>query len=154
MKLNKLPLYKLELIVVVFLIVAFISIIYTSFSYTQEAYIFPVVALSIGIVVSILQGVVSIKRSKKQYKEKDPIPFKNTPLIKMIPILLSFILYLYVVSELGFFVTTWIFLSALLIFLDKTKITQRLLVGTGLTIVMYLLFSWVLNVPLPRGILI
>jgi putative tricarboxylic transport membrane protein len=61
--------------------------------------------------------------------------------------------YAFVIDRLGFILTTFIFLLIWMGLIERLKWKTILSISVGTTIVLYLLFAFFLEVPLPKGFL-
>ena len=63
------------------------------------------------------------------------------------------IAYVMTIKSLGYFITTPLFLIAVLSYLRATRLVWIVLIAVGFTVFVYLLFVLFLNLPVPMGLL-
>jgi hypothetical protein len=137
------------------LIVTAISgvIFYASyFQQNAEAYLFPAVIGSTMLALSLL----SLAREAFDLCVDDYQPF---PFTRQLPAIAIMFAALMLIETLGMFTTTFLTLGLVAYWYSpqedgRKRFTASLLFAGGFSLFMYLLFSLLLNVQLPRGILI
>ncbi len=116
----------------------------------QEAFLFPNVVAAIMVVIAVLT-VVNYFKNNSTEKSK-PIPW-----LVILPALLIFILYLTFAELIGFYVSSFIaFTAIVMIYMPgRFEISRSLkiaLVGLLFMAALYSLFTLLLKVQLPRGL--
>jgi len=134
------------------LIIVSILFIYMSTDFNGEARIFPLIFLVINIIFSLF---IIFKSSKRENfdddddEEKMSFFFLKKPML----LLLGTIVYTFLITWIGFLLSTIIFLLSF-IYINKYKSHKVIFLTTILTLIfVYLVFFYELNVPLPSGIL-
>ncbi len=139
---------------VALLVVILIGMIFKAsfFQEESEVYLFPMIVASTMLVLSL----ISLIREALDLSVDDYQPF---PFIRQLPAILVMIATVSLVETLGIYTSA--FLSLLIITNwyspeeDRTRrIKSSVLFSLGFTAFMYLLFTLMLNVQLPRGMLI
>ena len=137
------------------LIVASVSgvIFYASyFQENKEAYLFPAVIASTMLLLSL----ISLAREAFDLCVDDYQPF---PFTRQLPAIAMMIAAVSLVETLGMYTTSFLTLGLVAYWYSpqedgRKRFTASLLFAGGFSLFMYLLFSLMLNVQLPRGILI
>jgi putative tricarboxylic transport membrane protein len=75
------------------------------------------------------------------------------PALVLIGMVLWTIAYYAAFDRAGYLISTMVFLIGLLSYFNRKRIKMNLAVAVGATVVFYMLFSHLLDVPMPRGIL-
>lgn len=122
------------------------------FQENQEAYLFP----SIITLVVLIFSITSLVREGFDLCIDDikPIPF-----LRLLPALICMIGAVFTVEHLGMYTTSFITLILLTVWYSPEenwmkRLISSLVLSVGFIIFMYLLFSVVLGVQMPRGLLI
>ena len=141
------------------LVVALIVVLTAGFifraSYFQEnseAYLFPNIIAGSMLVLSL----ISLMREAFDLCVDDFQPF---PFPRQLPVILIMGITVFLVEVLGIFVTSFLALTVISFWYSPEEDQQRriirsLVFSAGFTAFMYVLFSLMLNVQLPRGLLI
>jgi len=79
--------------------------------------------------------------------------FKNGGFIRVIFVVVTSFIYLYLLDFIGFLILTPIFLFILLTIIEAKNFAYRILISVLTTAVVMYVFQNFLNVPFPRGIL-
>jgi hypothetical protein len=116
--------------------------------------------LIIGLIIVLLSLILLLQyflskrvRSKKEASAKNTLEQKRTTLGKVLPYALLMLLYGLLMKNVGFFITTLLFLLIILRYVERRGWRSTLLVGLFTTVMSYLLFEYWLGVPLPMGFL-
>lgn len=122
------------------------------FQDNSEAYLFPMIVASTILVLSL----VSLIREAFDLCVED---FQAFPFARQLPAILMMIAAVALVEVLGMYTSAFLALAMVSIWYSPEENNQRRLVrslafSAGFTAFVYLLFSLMLNVQLPRGILI
>ena len=137
------------------LIVAAIAALVFKVSYFQEnseAYLFPAIIASVMLVLSL----ISLSREAFDLCVDDFQPF---PFVRQLPVIAMMTVTVLLVEVLGTYTSAFLGLLAVTYWYSpETNGTRRavrsLSFAAGFVCFMYLLFSLMLNVQLPRGVLI
>jgi putative tricarboxylic transport membrane protein len=97
--------------------------------------------MSIGLLIGALR-----KRNKIEVK------FNRTLLINLGKFLGLLIVYILIIVPLGFIIATALFTFSMIWLLGGTR-KQALVYALPISLLTYLLFSYLLKVPLPKGLL-
>lgn len=102
-----------------------------------------------------LMSLAMVLRSVNGRRTWKPLalPFRGTNLKKVIPIVLSVFLYVALLEQLGFFLSTFLELFFLLKIIEKKSWRISLVTCFSVTACCYLLFEFWLEAQLPRGFL-
>ncbi|MET3506473.1 tripartite tricarboxylate transporter TctB family protein [Halalkalibacter oceani] len=137
--------------IIIFSLFVFIK----SYEFMEEVGFFPRVLSIIfaGLaLILILKGLKSGKGISDEEKgEEESVSLE---LLKS-PIAVFFIILIYIglISFVGFFVSTSLFLIVLMMYLKEKKIVTYAVMVLGLNVFIYFLFVYQLGVRLPRGLL-
>ncbi|MDJ0739946.1 MAG: tripartite tricarboxylate transporter TctB family protein [Gammaproteobacteria bacterium] len=140
---------------VVALTVALLAGLIFRVSYFQdnsEAYLFPSIVATVMLTLSL----VSLAREAFDMCVDD---FQAFPLLRQLPVILMMVVAVSLVEVLGMYTSAFLVLAVVTYWYSpQTDGRRRLLscvaFAAGFTAFMYLLFSVMLNVQLPRGVLI
>jgi hypothetical protein len=103
-------------------------------------------------LVLILLSLALIATRRK--KEASPIPFwPGRTWLRPLLGALIFLSYAFLLGRLGFFLTTFIFLLLWMGLIERMQWAKILLLAGGVTLTLYLIFGYFLEVPLPWGFL-
>jgi len=151
-----------DIIIGIFLVVVSIILYNISNDFPPEGRFYPKVVLIILFMFGVLitfdglrksifnKSAPTSKDNKSAEAEENIIKVRKLKL-PFIVLILS-ILYVFLISFLGFFVSTIIFLVTILLLLKVKKVTEYLYAVIGTNIFLYLLFVKLLNVSLPEGL--
>ena len=122
------------------------------FQQNAEAYLFPAVIGSTMLALSL----ISLAREAFDLCVDDYQPF---PFTRQLPAIGMMVAAVMLVETLGMYTTTFLTLGLVAYWYSpqedgRKRFTTCLLFAGGFTLFMYLLFTLVLNVQLPRGVLI
>ena len=103
---------------------------------------FILILLSVGLIIT------------RRGKNESPTPFwpERTWLRPLLGTLI-FMSYAFLLGRLGFILTTLIFLVIWLGLIERMHWTRILALAAGVTLTLYLIFGYSLDVPLPGGFL-
>lgn len=113
--------------------------------------LFPIIISAIMILSSVALFLRSLKMKAEEDIEIHPFSDDSKRVYLVMAVLL---VYLVVMPYVGFCVTTFVLMSALVKWFSAKKIVPCLLISAVVTAAVYLIFSKVLNVPLDFGLLI
>jgi hypothetical protein len=100
--------------------------------------------LSIALLVSILRGRAEIK---------DKPVFQSGGRSRVFCVVALLMGYLTLIDWIGYAPSTFVYLTATIIFLRRERIFNAVLMGFGLTVFLYAIFRLWLKSPLPTGFL-
>lgn len=148
---------KADIIILCILCLVSIFLYYKSLSFPKGAETFPQVLVVIVLVLSVYQIAASfIKKEafQQQKEQKDKSQHTNwvreySPYI----IFMFTVIYAILITRLGFFVSTFIFICSAMWFLGARRVTAYVFSTLGISLFIYFLFVMQLKVPLPKGIL-
>jgi len=137
------------------LLVAMVSGLMFRASYFQEnseAYLFPIIVAGAMLAFSL----VSLVREVFDLCVED---FDAFPFVRQLPVIVMMIAAVTLVEILGMYVSAFLALAMVSVWYSPEEDNQRRLIrslafSVGFIAFMYVLFSLMLNVQLPRGILI
>lgn len=106
----------------------------------------------LAILIAITYLIIFFKEyiHSKIRDSSENMPFIST---KEIKILLLMIIYIFVIKYLGFVLTSFLSMLAMLYILDVRKIRHLLIFSSVSTVILYIAFKVILMVPLPSGLL-
>ncbi|HMA68017.1 MAG TPA: tripartite tricarboxylate transporter TctB family protein [Desulfosalsimonadaceae bacterium] len=136
------------------ILLIFSCIIYiTSLSFSPQAAVFP---KALAIILGALSVIYILQVIRKKVK---PQNLENYPIGRVVFFLIALVAYFYFLRILGFYTTSGLyFLFATLILcgnnLTKKNIVISVASGIGFIGLLYFLFTVLLKVQIPRGILI
>ena len=103
----------------------------------------------LGVIIwDIIEGV---KKWKQEIDKSEKIAEKDN--LKAIIIYLVTTFYIFMISRLGFAVCTFLYLVFMLYYLGVRKIITLILFPTITAAAIYIIFTELLSIPFPRGIL-
>ncbi len=141
---------KLDLILSAILI-AFSGIVYLMISQLpKEASLYPIFVTTLLLVLSVIQ-LFKTYRNKEEENEKSP--FDGIEKKQMLFVLIASGIYVALISVLGYIGSTALYVAAILIGL-KTEKKKSVIISIGFCIFIYVLFKILLQVPLPKGLII
>ena len=122
------------------------------FQDNSEAYLFPSIIAALMLALSLL----SLAREALDLCIDD---FQAFPLSRQLPAILMMVVAVSLVEVLGMYSTALVVLAAVTYWYSpqedgRRRLVNSLVFSAGFTLFMYLLFTVMLNVQVPRGILI
>jgi putative tricarboxylic transport membrane protein len=146
--------------VAIFLLVFCGLVYWESYRYPHASAYFPqIIILLLAIMSCALLGKSILEGRKKKIAGdrtaggKGPSFWKKEGVRKVILMIAVFIIYLLVMSSIGFYLTTFIYLPVMIWLLGVRKIKVIAFSTVFVLIFIYLVFSAFLKVPIPEGIL-
>lgn len=136
------------------ILLIFSCVIYiTSLGFSPQAGVFP---KALAIILGALSAIYIFQVIRKKVK---PQNLENYPIRRVVFFLIALVVYFYFLRVLGFYTTSGLyFLFATLILcgnnLTKKNIVISVASGIGFIGLLYFLFTVLLKVQIPRGILI
>ncbi|MDO4800127.1 MAG: tripartite tricarboxylate transporter TctB family protein [Bacillota bacterium] len=122
---------------------------YLTLQLPQAAMIYPLLVISILLVLTLIQLFVTYF-NKKSEKSK---AFEKLEWKQMGIVLLNSFIYIMLINVIGYVVSTLIYVLITLLFLKVSK-KLSVMVSVGFVAALYVLFQILLKVPLPKGFLI
>lgn len=146
---------RIELIASIVFFICSWAIYFVSKGYSPQAAIFP---KATGAIMGVLAGIYIIQVLLKKVK---PQNFERYPVIRIVFFLAGLILYFAALNILGFYTASLIFYLTITLGYSKTKEgfkKKDVLTGLGTSIgfigILYFLFSILLKVQIPKGLII
>lgn len=145
----------------IFLILLSILSYIETLSYPFESAYFPrfiiILLLLLGVAVLVREGIL-LRRTRAANSSDTPSTGKEsglwkTPAFRKVSLMVfSSLVYMVVMEQVGFFVTTLVYLPIMMKLLGIQKL-RTILLSTGIVVLfIYLIFVSFLNVPFPDGI--
>ena len=78
---------------------------------------------------------------------------KKEDMKRVVIYMVAFSCYIFIVPVIGFFVTTTLFTILIMMFLKVKKMYMILIISIGIDLFVYEIFSIIMKVPLPSGLL-
>ncbi|MDI3535318.1 MAG: Tripartite tricarboxylate transporter TctB family [Thermosediminibacterales bacterium] len=129
---------------------------YMSVELPPQAKFFPQIILIITGVLSLLWFADSIRKYAKNKDDESKKPkFKMPPeLVKtIVAVLAELVLYVTLISKLGYFITTFLFLTITMYTLKMRRHVVIFATSISVIVVIGLVFGKFLHIQLPKGIL-
>lgn len=159
---------KRDFIISLVLLVLTIAL-YLSLSLMEDprAAIFPkfvIIIMGVLLVALLLQSVISRQKIDKPAlqsnhvnEKKNPVPRNAFPFGTLLGCFLLIVLYFFVMEQLGFYVSAFLFFIAITFLLGRKELTMRkggIRVGVAFifTAVLFFLFNKLLVVQTPKGV--
>jgi putative tricarboxylic transport membrane protein len=146
--------------VAIFLLVFCGLAYWESYPYPHASAYFPhIIILLLAIMSGALWGKSILEGRKEKIPEdrtagvEGPPFWKKEVFRKVILMIAVFIFYLLVMSSIGFYLTTFVYLPVMIWLLGVRKIKVIVFSTVFVLIFIYLVFSAFLKVPIPEGIL-
>jgi hypothetical protein len=145
--------FKKSSVIFSFIVIAFSVWAYVeTYSFTDRAARWPRTILFFTILFCLMLLISEAIRIFKKEKAVEDDSFSG--LTWFVPALFGLALgYIYFVSRIGFFVTTFVFIIIGAYLLGYRKKSTILIASVTITILIYVIFKIILNLPLPRGII-
>ncbi len=109
---------------------------------------FPKVFLILGMILTL----ISLYQTIKKYRKQENKEFKLNMNVQFYGIIISMILFTLLLGKLGFVISGFLLLVALLYNLGESNNVKVFTISTISILVFTLLFGRILSVPLPRGL--
>lgn len=104
----------------------------------------------VSVITIILAIILMFNTFREQIKEKDQSNFSKQGFMKVGIFVTFFFIYFYVITRIGFIISTIIFMSLFMLILGLRDWKKYILIPIGTTIVMYYIFSVFLKIRLPE----
>lgn len=145
-----------ELVFNAFLLVIFIVFFGLSFSIPvsqgdELGRYWPMGILIILIIMMIFKLIKVWKALPKEKIKVDLSFLKTAPIIRLVLAIVALVIYAYILGKLGYVLSTILFCLAVEFLIGVRSIPKALLASLGITVVLFAVFSWGLDVSLPRG---
>ena len=116
------------------------------------ARIYPMCLLIIGDVIFLIKtiGVVKNLPSDKN-KRKLFVNMDKKTIIRLLLAFLAIILYAVLMTRVGFFIATALYAAAMSAILGLRNIPKLILASLAITLIIYIIFVWLLGISVPRG---
>lgn len=133
-----------------FILVAICGVFYFMISrLPSKATIYPIFVTTLLLLLTLIH--IAITYLKKDHVEKNI--FKGLELKQLFFVIGTSGLYVAMISLVGYITSTIIYIISVLFGLKVNK-KLSVIIGTGFSIVIYVLFKVILKVPLPKGFII
>lgn len=111
----------------------------------------PVVVSTLWIFLAVCYLIEQFKRVRTHQHPAEADRFDN--LIPVAGVLVVLIVYAYVLDPLGYIVSTAIMFVVIARILGSRNVMRDIVIGIGLTILVFMLFSRFLGISLPAGVI-
>ncbi|MEC5423137.1 tripartite tricarboxylate transporter TctB family protein [Virgibacillus sp. C22-A2] len=145
---------------VVGLILFFIAITYLFLSFRLPPYpLVPVDSDAVPIVLGVLLTIFSIilfftkETEQEKSEEKKVIPENKKDLLMLLTVAVFIFLYIWLLEIAGFILTTILFIFFTTLLLGYKRHMVNLIVSVSVPVVFYYIFSYLLEIALPKGFL-
>jgi len=133
-----------------------LSIFYMSRQLTEDAAGWPgffaylLIFLSIGLIIETIYKSKKAETDENGQKKQQSIDLIEKNLVYTVVLSIA---YLFIMEHIGFLIVTPIYLAILMWLLQYRSIKSLLSVSIGATVIIVLIFQYLLGVPIPQGIL-
>jgi hypothetical protein len=141
--------YLAQRVLAAVIAIAFAGILYfDTFSLTFAGYLLPRILSGVIIVLAIAMVLEAYICSCKQANaEQGPMINKK----RVFFFVLLLVGYIFLISPLGYFVVTPLYIIATYLYLKAMNFQKSALIAVGFTVFVYLLFVAFLHLPIPLG---
>lgn len=118
-----------------------------------------ILLLTLGMLAEAYWKATHVSKKKKRIDEKmeeDEDPEESLAVInykRAVAFGLMIASYIFLLKPIGYFIITPIFIVGTYIFLKATSIRNMLIIATGFTLFVYLIFVVFLKIPIPLGLM-
>jgi putative tricarboxylic transport membrane protein len=140
-----------RIVAIVFLAVS-LGFIYLGRKLSEGAKAYPMVLAGMLVILSIMLFIDASKKLKSD-TSKNPLLILKKESKYFLILIIGYVLFILGLEILGFVLSSLLFIISIQYLLGYTNIFKLLINSALFTLVIYLSFSKVLNVPLPEGIL-
>ena len=120
----------------------------------EQAAIYPNIILEVICVLSAGVLISGIMKTKNAYQKGEvPASFTWNQLKSPMAIAVIIFAYLLLMSRIGFYVSTAAFVAVSMFFFGERSVKRICLVTAGVIVALYIIFSLLLGVILPDGLL-
>ncbi|WP_051534219.1 tripartite tricarboxylate transporter TctB family protein [Desulfitibacter alkalitolerans] len=148
---------KADIILLCILCLVSIFLYYKSLNFPKGADTFPQVLIIIVLILSVYQIAASFIKKEafqpQREKQEKSLQISWNQKYSSYIIFIFSVAYAVLITRLGFFISTAIFISTAMWFLGARKLTAYVFSTLGISLFIYFLFVMQLKVPLPKGIL-
>ena len=150
---------KKEWISIGLMVLSALVFIFLMRDYEGSAILFPRMMVILMLCLAAVKAVAEICKMKKPVLDVDDYAGEPYPWLRIIFVLASMVVYIWVLEDLGFYTTAFLFFFGVTLAIQNFKrtpkvIAVRLAYCFGFILFLYLLFSVLLKVQLPKGILV
>lgn len=129
---------------------------FNSLSLPPAAYELPRLLIAVIILLSILMLGEAIVEDRKKKREEASQSQEHpgglsVNYTRAFVFALLIALYVFSIKPLGYFIVTPLYIIATYLFLKATRLTNILLISLGFTAFVYIVFVYLLKVPIPLG---
>ncbi len=110
---------------------------------------FPRVIIILAMILIAISLISTIRKNKGKVFKGEKIKELNGAFLLMFASIIAFVL---LVDYLGFFISTFALISAILYILGQRTVRKFLIISSTAAIAYTLVFGKLLNIPLPRGL--
>jgi putative tricarboxylic transport membrane protein len=139
-----------RIVAIVFLVIS-LGFIYLGRKLSEGAKAYPMVLAGMLVILSIMLFINASSKLKSD-TSKNPLLILKKESKYFLILIIGYVLFILGLEILGFVLSSLLFIIAIQYLLGYKDIMKLLLNSTLFTVVIYLSFSKVLNVPLPEGI--
>ena len=147
-----------SVVLVLIIIVALVFMFLGLPGLREQASLFP---RAILVLLAGLSALLLLKTLFVREKTDDGVPrkvFAGVNGLRVTVVLISSAIYVFAATTIGFYVSTFVFVTALSLFLDDDKLTFKAVAVSALVSIavcgfLYASFDSLLNVSVPRGLL-
>lgn len=143
---------KVNRIVAIVFFVISLGFVYLGRKLSEGAKTYPMVLAGMLIVLSIMLFIDASSKVKSD-TSKNPLLILKKESKYFLILILGYVLFILGLETLGFIISSLVFLLSIQYLLGYKNILKLVVNSVLFTLVIYLAFSRVLNVPLPDGIL-
>jgi len=103
-------------------------------------------------VLLIILSISDIVINEKSSEDEEVFRLERIP--KLIKVFILLLLYISFMAKAGFIIPSLVFFISILFFIEKRSLKFSLITSVTCVSIIYLLFDFILNVPLPNDVLI
>jgi len=108
----------------------------------------------LGVTLAFLALLLAISALRRPADASGDLSMPSREaLVKIVSMVVALCVYALVVETVGYLLSTFLFLAFLLLMLTRLSRLGNLAIAAGAALFFTALFSWVLGIPLPHGIL-
>ena len=149
---------KKEIIFFCLMLVIALTLAWVSFSYPVSSSVYPRALSVFLIILSICQCLIIYIKNKKKKRKEAQENKENNDLVRFFSknSIIIYILsgcYLLGVNLLGFYISTYLYVTSVSLYLNHKKKKATFIWPVVLCFLVWFVFSWFLHVPTPEGLL-
>ncbi|MDL2307666.1 tripartite tricarboxylate transporter TctB family protein [Desulfovibrio sp. OttesenSCG-928-C06] len=150
---------KKEWVSIGLMVLAALAFLFLMRDYEGSAILFPRMMVILMLCLAAIKAVAEIVRMKKPVLNIDDYAGEPYPWLRIIFVLAAMVVYIWVLENLGFYTTALLFFFLVTLAIQNFKRTPKVIAVRfaycfGFILFLYLLFSVLLKVQLPKGILV